>query len=644
MWRPEVLTRSVRSPPDLPQRLSPSQRAGIVAAAATVPLSRVPLLRPRSWLDQAVVTTVASAVNYALTAALHDVVLGTSDRLLRLAGRGDGPVRTGRATLAVDLAGLTVAVAGQAVFRRREDETPRRALVRTTARMVAVACTSGAVPGVVDALTGRIGPGHPLGKVVRTVPAAAVVGAVISGGVQRVRAVRARSAGFEVYPERRAPMRPTLHGGVELVLGAVGPIWTERAVSRLAAASIRRLTGSLPTGPARHRSDVLGHAAAAVVLGAGVYGLGVLIYRRAETRLGIPDALLTEPPSAAGLSGSPGSAIDWHLLGREPRRHLAQVRSAAAIRAVMAEPARDPIRLYVGLTSAPSLTERVDLAMRELERTGALDRSLLVLVSPTGSGYVNYVASAAWEYLSRGDCASLTMQYSSRPSPMSLDRVDEGREQNRATWNAVAEELRRREPEGRPRVVLFGESLGAHTSQDAFLHTGTDGLRRNLIDRALWLGTPYASAWSRTAHAHGIGQVAPGGVLRVTCADDIDRLDPQAARAARYVLMEHDDDAIALFNLELLIREPSWLVEQRRRAVPGQARWSTPVTFLQTAVDVKNANNDDPGLFTSAGHDYRADLARAVRFAYGLSCSAAQLAAVEHALRREDRERADLWG
>ena len=61
-----------------------------------------------------------------------------------------------------------------------------------------------------------------------------------------------------------------------------------------------------------------------------------------------------------------------------------------------------PVQVYVGLDNAPTARERVDLALAELERTGALDRSLLVLVSPTGTGYVNYVATAALQYLALG--------------------------------------------------------------------------------------------------------------------------------------------------------------------------------------------------------------------------------------------------
>ena len=46
-----------------------------------------------------------------------------------------------------------------------------------------------------------------------------------------------------------------------------------------------------------------------------------------------------------------------------------------------------------------------------------------MVISPTGTGYVNYVAVETTAYLTRGNLASVTMQYSLRPSPLSLDRV-----------------------------------------------------------------------------------------------------------------------------------------------------------------------------------------------------------------------------
>ena len=47
----------------------------------------------------------------------------------------------------------------------------------------------------------------------------------------------------------------------------------------------------------------------------------------------------------------------------------------------------------------------------------------------------------------------------------------------------------------RPKVVLFGESLGAWTSQDAFVERGTKGLIDAGIDYAIWIGTPHFSKW-----------------------------------------------------------------------------------------------------------------------------------------------------
>jgi uncharacterized membrane protein len=132
--------------------------------------------------------------------------------------------------------------------------------------------------------------------------------------------------------------------------------------------------------------------------------------------------------------------VAWETLSRQGRRNVANVVSSEAIEQVMGEPAAaEPIRVFVGLESAPTETERVALALAlaELERTGAFDRGLLMVISPTGTGYVNYVATEAAAYLTRGNLASVTMQYSLRPSPLSLDRVAEGRRQYRMLIDAI---------------------------------------------------------------------------------------------------------------------------------------------------------------------------------------------------------------
>src|SRR5262249_58732853 len=116
------------------------------------------------------------------------------------------------------------------------------------------------------------------------------------------------------------------------------------------------------------------------------------------------------------------------------------------------EAVKAPVRVFAGLASAESMDVRVDLVMEDLARLGAFERSVLCVASPTGSGYVNYVAVETLEYLTRGDCATVALQYSLRPSFLSLDRVAMGRAQNRALLHAL--EWRPAGPAGgrRPRV------------------------------------------------------------------------------------------------------------------------------------------------------------------------------------------------
>ncbi|HWS59022.1 MAG TPA: alpha/beta-hydrolase family protein [Actinotalea sp.] len=621
---------------DAYSRLSPSQRAGIVAASASVPLSLVPLLKPRSATDQGLITGLSSAFNYASTSVLHDAVLSTSAGALRLAGVRVDVRSTAQATIAIDLVALAASLGLEYLLPVREGERMSTAMVRTTARRVSKAALFGLVAGALDAVPNPEGQGGPVARALHSVPAAVATGTALSVGLQLVRRRRAQAHGA-TFDTKGAPLLRSLGIGALAATGAAAIAAGERGIAKVAGRAVARATGEPGHGPG------FGHLASFAAIGGGLYAVGSRVYRSIERSVSVPDAVLADPPASPLVTGGPGSVVEWDALTREPRRHLSTVTSAATITEVMGEPAQDPIRIYIGLTSAPTVAERVDLALAELERTGALDRSLLVLCSPTGTGYLNYAATSTWEYLTRGDCATLTLQYSVRPSPLSLDRVDLGREQNHALWMAVAEALGSRAPADRPRVVIFGESLGAHTSQDPFLHAGTRGLRSLFIERALWLGTPYVSGWSRQTKDTTNGDVRAGEVLRIVGAGDLENLDPAEAEAARYVLLSHQDDGVALFGLELLYRQPEWLGDERPPTVPPQASYSIPITFLQTAIDTKNAMVIVPGEFTSLGHDYREDIARAVRFAYGLKCSDEQLAAVESALRREELERAAAW-
>jgi len=67
------------------------------------------------------------------------------------------------------------------------------------------------------------------------------------------------------------------------------------------------------------------------------------------------------------------------------------------IEAVMGGPAKPPIRVFVGLETKATTSERADMARLELETLGAFERKHIVFMSPTGTGYLNYVTAESLE-------------------------------------------------------------------------------------------------------------------------------------------------------------------------------------------------------------------------------------------------------
>ena len=79
-----------------------------------------------------------------------------------------------------------------------------------------------------------------------------------------------------------------------------------------------------------------------------------------------------------------------------------------------------PLRVYVGLNSADDAAARAQLALDELIRVGGFDRSVLVVVVPTGTGWMDPAATDTLEYLHGGDTAIVAQQYSYLSSPLSI--------------------------------------------------------------------------------------------------------------------------------------------------------------------------------------------------------------------------------
>jgi uncharacterized membrane protein len=185
---------------------------------------------------------------------------------------------------------------------------------------------------------------------------------------------------------------------------------------------------------------------------------------------------------------------------------------------------------------------------------------------------------------------------------------------------------------------VFGESLGAHTSQDAFLNEGTQGLEDAAVERALWIGSPHLSKWRAQVSGEARPDVDQSLVIDVDNFEELAQLAPEARSKLRYAMITHHNDGVGLFGADLLIQRPAWLGEPELRppTVPRWMRWAPIVTAVQVAVDMKNAMNVVPGELTASGHDYRGDLARFIREVYSLPCSDEQLEAVELALREQE--------
>ena len=120
-------------------------------------------------------------------------------------------------------------------------------------------------------------------------------------------------------------------------------------------------------------------------------------------------------PAAPNRTGSSASLVKWQELGRMGRRFIASGPNATEISAVTGQPAQDPVRVYVGLGSRDTAQARAKLALEELKRQHGFQRKVLIVVTPTGTGWVDPSAiyggiSPPWRCRERGDAIFVSQQ------------------------------------------------------------------------------------------------------------------------------------------------------------------------------------------------------------------------------------------
>ncbi|MFB4287910.1 alpha/beta hydrolase [Nonomuraea sp. ATR24] len=315
-------------------------------------------------------------------------------------------------------------------------------------------------------------------------------------------------------------------------------------------------------------------------------------------------------PASASLSGGPGSLVSWDSLGREGRRFVGTATTPARLREFTGQPARQPIRVYVGLDTTASPRDQAALAVRELERTGAFDRAVLAVLGTTGTGWVDQGMADPLEYMYGGDSALVALQYSYLPSWVSF-LVDQKKaaQAGAALFDAVRSRWEQLPAGDRPKLVVSGESLGSFALENAFRDVDDLAAR---TDGALFVGPPNANPiWNEVTAGRDRGSplwrpVYQDGVT-VRFAQrpgDLER-PPGPWKEPRVVYLQNASDPVVWWTPRLIYDRPGWLEGPRGPGVNPQMNWFPLVTFWQVLVDMTAGLSVPPG----HGHRYGPNIA-----------------------------------
>jgi uncharacterized membrane protein len=318
------------------------------------------------------------------------------------------------------------------------------------------------------------------------------------------------------------------------------------------------------------------------------------------------------PPTSKLRSGGPESLDSWESLGHQGRVFVSAGPTVDELTKFNGKPAMEPIRAYAGLHSAPGIKATAALAAQELRRTGGLDRAVVAVATTTGTGWINEAEASALEYMYNGDTAIVSMQYSFLPSWLSfLVDKENARQAGQALFEAVDTLIREMPEAQRPRLVVFGESLGSFGGEAPFLALN------NLVartDGALFSGPTFNNTiWTQLTRDRDEGSPEwlpiydKGENVRFAAtSDNLNRPDDPWGNP-RVVYLQHASDPIAWFNPDLLFAEPDWLKEPRGYDLSGRMQWIPIVTFLQVSADMAVAVDVPDG----HGHVYVKDVANA---------------------------------
>ena len=342
---------------------------------------------------------------------------------------------------------------------------------------------------------------------------------------------------------------------------------------------------------------------------------GIGFFRRKAEQLNMRTARGIYQPFVPERSASPASSVTWESVGGQGRVFLGRGPSRLDIAQVCGGVAMEPIRVYSGMpTGGSGIEQAAATVVAELHRTGAFDRAVILIAASTGSGWVDEWQVQPLEFLTRGNCATASLQYSYVPSALNwLTGLEPAQEASAALFAAVRAELDLMDEADRPALFVCGESLGAFASQSVF-ESFEDVLAR--VDGALWVGTPAFTPMhaALTAARHkGSPEVAPvvnnGRRVRFVNEPSDLRTDLYGRELGpwgfpRVVYAQHPSDPVVWWTNKLIWTQPDWLRERAGRDVSLNVEFTRFATYIQVLADLPVAGTAPGG----HGHTYHEEL------------------------------------
>ncbi|MGR3344765.1 MAG: alpha/beta-hydrolase family protein [Paracoccaceae bacterium] len=268
----------------------------------------------------------------------------------------------------------------------------------------------------------------------------------------------------------------------------------------------------------------------------------------------------------------------------------------------------DPVRVYAGYNTKETFEDRADIAVQELIRSGGFDRSVLIVATATGTGWLDPAAIEPVAYLHGGDLSIISMQYSYLPSWLTL-MIDPNRSRRAAAalFNAVYAHWKTLAPNQRPRLYLFGLSLGALGSEAS---SDLLTLLADPIQGAFWVGPPFAStSWTKLTAARNPGspqwspEYGDGSVVRFMTQKEISLPTDIKWGPLRIVYLQHGSDPMTFFSPYLAFHSPDWLGASRAPDISPYFQWYPVVSFVNVGFDIPMATTVPPGY----GHTFTPD-------------------------------------